>query len=81
MSDDWKNDRLEAEIAKHEMELMKKAHLKRLASAPVEDRVKYVLNHSGQDDWTADDLLEELTELQISDGVSLADISRVLNKR
>ena len=81
MSGEWKSDRLNAEIKKHEIELLRNAKLKNLSSAPIKDRIAYVQEQSKRTEWTAEDLLEELAKHQLDEGITLYDISNELKKK
>ena len=68
------NKRLEGEIKTHEKEMLKKVVTKKYGDKPLHDRVIYVMKTYPKESWTAEEMYDKLSKLQIHENISIADI-------
>lgn len=80
MDEHLRSDRVEAEIKLHEKEMMKKAMLKKLANAPLKERIKFIIEHEEKEKWKVEDMISELNHDGLSEGVDEAEVEKILKE-
>lgn len=81
MDEHLRSDRVEAEIKLHEKEMMKKAMLKKLADAPLKERIKFIVEHSEEKEkWKVEEMINELNHDGLSEGVNQAEVEKILKE-
>ncbi len=59
------NDRIEGEIKTHEKEEIRKARIRKYGNKPLLERVKFMASIYTGGSWTADEILQKLTSLDL----------------
>jgi hypothetical protein len=82
MDDQLKSDRVEGEILAHEKEMIRLAMLRKLVTAPLMDKIKYLKDHTEgkTDEWKPEEMLKELQKTGLGNEVTLEQVKEEMQR-